>query len=299
MAKEIRISTVALPNGGVNVFLGNGQAVVDARNFGIRVRGRLLSDPANLQVGIQSGFRRSAPSTTTPSPEALGGVLAFRSQSLGRGEFAGPHRRLTGDRHQRPAPGRAGPQRCDGRRVFAFSGPQVNASSINSGNGVITASVSSYSAHHQRLSRRLRRIGYTRSPACRTTTSRPFATLPQTVDGVTLRVLPAATPAAGDSFKIEPTRGTAANINALITDTARIAAAPAGARLVPANLGKRRLERHRGDDTAGRRQPDAGGDGDLHLRHHLQRERNRHRRMTGLTHTPGMTLSYNGWAPSG
>ena len=296
MAKEIRISTVALPNGGVNVFLGNGQAVVlDARNFGIGYAAD-PSDPANLQVGIQSGSTFRAFDDNTVTGGALGGVLAFRSQSLdvaenSLGRIAGSLATAINAQHQ------AGQDRngAMGGAFFAFSGPQVNASSINSGNGVITASVSSYSA----LTTSDYRVDYGASGYTVTRLSdnnqQTFATLPQTVDGVTLS-LASGTPAAGDSFKIEPTRGTAANINALITDTARIAAAlPVRASVATANLGSGGLSVTGVTPPAGANLTQAvtvtftsattfnvSGTGTGNP--------------TGLTYTPGMTLSYNGWS---
>src|SRR5581483_6782896 len=55
-------------------------------------------------------------------------------------------------------------------------------------------------------------------------TTQTFATLPQTVDGVKIDIT-SGTPAAGDTFQIQPTRNAAANISVAISDPAGIAAA--------------------------------------------------------------------------
>jgi len=55
-------------------------------------------------------------------------------------------------------------------------------------------------------------------------TSSSYATLPQTIDGVELSVV-SGTVAAGDSFLVQPTRNGARDIDGLISDTAKIAAA--------------------------------------------------------------------------
>ncbi|MFX8875714.1 hypothetical protein ABTM97_19290, partial [Acinetobacter baumannii] len=69
-----------------------------------------------------------------------------------------------------------------------------------------------------------------------------FASLPQTIDGVSIS-LASGTPVAGDSFLVQPTRAAAATLTSLITDPARIAAAfPVRASTNQANLGSASLQ---------------------------------------------------------
>lgn len=295
MAKEVRISTVAGTNGAINVFLSNGQPLVlDARNFSIGIEDD-PADAANKVVGVQTGSQFRAFDDNTVTGGALGGVLAFRSQTLNTaenslGRIAGALATAFNAQHA------VGQDRTGvaGGAFFAFSGAQAQSHSQNTGSAVLSASVSNYSA----VTTSDYRVNYDGANYVVTrladNNQQSFASLPQTVDGVTLALTSGAA-AAGDSFRIAPTRAAAAGISALISDPALIAAAlPVRAAGNSANLGNGalRVASVTPPATANLTQAvtltftsattfNVSGTGTGNP--------------SGVTYTPGMTLGYNGW----
>lgn len=296
MAKEMRITAVVQPNGSANVFLANGEAVVlDARSFTLGAQ----PDPtnaANLRVGMVTNGNFRAFDDSMISGGALGGVLAFRNQALdvaenALGRVAATFAQAFNAQHQ------VGQDRNGalGGAFFSVPGPQVQTSAQNTGSAVMTASVANYQA----VTTSDYRLSYDGSNYTVTRlsdrNSQTFASLPQTIDGVTLS-LSSGTPAAGDSFLVQPTRAAASGIVSLVSDPATIAAAlPVRASTASANLGSASLRVGTVTPPAGANltQPvtitftsattfNVSGTGTGNP--------------TGLTYTPGMTLSYNGWS---
>ncbi len=295
LAGEVRVSTVAVANGGVNVFLSNGQPlVVDARSFALAARTD-PADAANLAVGTEAGGVFSPFNESAVAGGALGGTLAFRTQgldlaqnSLGRialamSEAVNAQHAMGVDRNG-----------AVGGAVFAVIGPQVLGNSGNAGNAMIAAVLTSQAA----LTTSDYRLVYDGANYSLTrladNTQQTFATLPQTVDGVAI-TLASGSAAAGDSFLIRPTRMAAGNVSALVTDPARVAAAlPVRAAIAIANAGSGSLRVTTTPPPAGVNltQPvtitftsattfnvSGAGTGNP----------------VGLTYIAGMTLSYNGW----
>jgi flagellar hook-associated protein 1 len=124
-----------------------------------------------------------------------------------------------------------------GGNFFSIGGPQVNASTGNTGTAVIAASLSSASA----LTTSDYRLDYNGAAYTVTRLSdgvqQGFASLPQTVDGFTLNLASGAV-SAGDQFLIRPTLAGAGSIGLAITNTAGLAlAAPIRATQGNANTG--------------------------------------------------------------
>jgi flagellar hook-associated protein 1 FlgK len=110
-----------------------------------------------------------------------------------------------------------------GTDLFAVGSARALPNGLNKGTAVIGASITNYSA----LTTSDYRIKYDGSNytvmRMSDSTTSTFASLPQTVDGVTL-ALSSGAMAAGDSFLIEPTRAGVASLGVLISDVNRVAA---------------------------------------------------------------------------
>lgn len=223
----VRVSVIVQDDGAYNVFIGSGQPLVAGTlAFGVEA----MRDPLN-PTAMTLGYR--SPAGLTALPEAsisggrLGGLLAFRSQSLdpaqnalGRVAIAlaqtfNAQHALGQDLHGNL-----------GTDFFAVGDPQVTHPTSNGGTAQISASfaadaasaltTSNYRLTYDGVNYTLLRLS--------DHTQQTFATLPQTVDGFTL-TLDSGTPAIGDSFLIRPTAAGASTLDVLVTDPARIAAA--------------------------------------------------------------------------
>jgi flagellar hook-associated protein 1 FlgK len=172
----------------------------------------------------------------------------------------------------------------------------VLSRSTNTGTAVMAASVSNVNAltaSDYRLT--CTAAGYTVTRLSDNTTT-AYATLPQTVDGVTISVASGAA-VAGDSFLIEPTRNAARGMAMNLTDPAQIAAAaPIRTAAAGANTGSGAISAGTVNapppPNANLLQPvtitftaagtfNVVGIGTLNP--------------TGVAYTPGGNISYNGW----
>ncbi|MGQ0509161.1 MAG: flagellar hook-associated protein FlgK [Betaproteobacteria bacterium] len=220
-----RASVVEKSDGGMDVFLGNGQAlVVGGRAYVLDVRADPL-DPAHLSIGLRSGATQVGFRPRDLEGGELGGLLAFREgtldparNALGRiaivlaAEFNGQHR-LGVDRSGQP-----------GGDVFVAGASQCNASANNAGSAQMAASLidvaaltdSDYRVQWDGVAWQVTRLA--------DGAVQGFATLPQTVDGIAISVTSGA-PATGDAFLVLPTRNGAAGFAALLRSADQIAAA--------------------------------------------------------------------------
>ena len=294
MAKETRISAVSLADGGINVFLGNGQALVLGTQSYPLAAQTDPANPKNMVVGMMAGTKFQPFPQSTLTGGELGATLSFRQSlesaenSIGRlaitlaASFNAQHdvgQDLNGNM---------------GTDFFAAGTPQSLGNANNTGNAVLGAAItnpgvlttSDYRLAYDGTNYNLTRLS--------DNTQQSFATLPQTVDGVTISLASGA-PAAGDSFLIQPTKAGASAFSALISDPTRVAAAlpvrgaapstntgtgtfrvdgvtpPAGA-----NLSQAVTITFTGPNTFNVTGTGTGNP-------------------TGLTYTPGMKISYNGW----
>jgi len=228
--KEVNATVVKQGDGSYNVSVGSGQLlVVGGKAYGLQAV-QSKSSPSQLEVaaGTSSGaIVRLQQSSITGGN--LGGLLAFRSQSLSQTQnqlgliatgVAGTfnqQNQLGQDLNGNPA--------SVSNSFFTDPVPVVNSNTANTGNGVVTAGISDYS----------KLVGSDYSLAYDGTnytltrlsdnTSASYSSLPQTVDGVNISLVAGTNPAAGDSFIIHPTINGAANMAVTIIDPARIAAA--------------------------------------------------------------------------
>jgi len=110
-----------------------------------------------------------------------------------------------------------------GGNVFSVPAPTWSANVNNTGSAVLAPSVADAGALAASDYELRFASGNWTVTRLSDNTTQTFATLPQTVDGVTFAV--SGAPAAGDSFLVQPTRNTARDLTMLVSDPARIAAA--------------------------------------------------------------------------
>ncbi|MCW5622703.1 MAG: flagellar hook-associated protein FlgK, partial [Burkholderiales bacterium] len=222
--KLVRVSTIGLSDGSINVFIGNGQSLVlGAQAFRLEA-GPAADNPQDYGLFYVSGGNRIPLSTANLQGGTLGGLFDFRTQTLDRaqnqlGLVATVLAQTFNDQHAlgMDLEGNLGGE--------FFAVPQANVVP-NQGNGsaVLAASNTNVGA----LTGSDYRVQFV-SGAWTVTrlndgTQNTFATLPQTIDGVTISVA-SGTVLPGDSFLVQPTRNGARDIGGLISDTAKIAAA--------------------------------------------------------------------------
>ena len=290
-------TSVRQGDGTINVFIGSGQSLVaGAQSFTLSVAPS-PDDPTQLEVAYRLGGSTALLPAGSIQSGSLGGLLAFRREALyeaqnSLGRIAAGLARTFNEQHQlgQDLGGSLG------GLFFAEPQPAVTARSTNTGTAVIGAaltdpaalSTSSYRLSHDGSNYQLTRL------SDNTTTS--YATLPQTVDGVTFS-LASGTPSAGDTFLIEPTRHAARDIAMAITDTSRIAAAaPISTAAALANTGSAAISagvvNAPPPPSANLQQPvtitftgagtfDVSGTGTGNP--------------TGLAYTSGGSITYNGW----
>jgi flagellar hook-associated protein 1 FlgK len=225
--KQIRVTTTTQSDGSLNVFIGNGQAVVIGHQAYALQTVAALDDAQRLDVALTgSGGAPLRLPDTLLSGGTLGGLLAFRRESLDGAQnslgriavtlsqtFNAQHRlgqdlsgALGGDFFKAPAP------------------PAVVASSANAGTATISATVTDVAAL-QASDYRLAYSGGNFTLTRLSDNSVVFngASLPPTVDGMSIAV--AGGVAANDSFLIRPVRAGAQNIAVVLNDARSIAAA--------------------------------------------------------------------------
>jgi flagellar hook-associated protein 1 FlgK len=222
----IGAKAVAQSDGAVNVYLSNGQALVVGVTSLNLVATVDPSDPRNLQVALDTGggtLLRFKSSEIVGG--SLAGVLANRDIALTRtqneigriaivlGEAFNAQHRLGQDLNGAP-----------GGDFFDVPPAFVQPTQTNTGTATVSGTIttassltaSDYLLAYDGVNYTVTRLG--------DGNTQTFATLPQTVDGVTISIASGAL-AAGDSFLIQPTRYAARDIDLAIDDPALIAAA--------------------------------------------------------------------------
>lgn len=291
---SIQATAVAQSDGSVNVFFGNGQPAVVGNEAYQLVAKADAADPSQLAVSLQTpgglvGFR-----TSDVGGGTLAGLISFRDVTLPEavnslGRIAMTMAQSFNDQH------RAGMDLTGalGGDFFGVAVPNVVPNAGNTGGAALSAAVSNYAS----LGNSDYRVSYDGTNYLVTRLSdgnaQSFAALPQTVDGVDISVT--GTPAAGDSFLVQPTHDGARDFAVLISDASRIAAAsPVRSASSRSNIGNATISAPvvAAPPNANLTQPvtitftstgtfDVSGTGTGNP--------------TGLVYTPGGSLTYNGW----
>ena len=236
--QQLGATSVTQSDGSVNVFLANGQAIVVGEESFKLTAAPDPTDPRALQVGLQTGATVLNFNAGDLSGGSLGGLLAYRANVLDTtqnslGRIAIGVAQSFNDQHKLGIDlnGQLGTD------FFKAPVPHVQSSVSNTGSANLSATLASASAlTTSDYSLRYNAGSYTLTRLS-DNTQQTFATLPQTVDGVSI-VLASGTPANGDSFLIQPTRFAAGEIRVVSSDATRIAAgAPIRTAVTTTNTG--------------------------------------------------------------
>lgn len=224
----VRVSTVPQSDGSLSVFIGSGQPVVMGNQAYQLKAVQASDDPSRTTVAmIGVGATALILPESQVSGGSLGGLLKFRSQSLDGAQNALGRIALTlaqnfNDQHKlgQDLTGALG------QNLFNLSVPKVIPDSFNTGTG--SPSVSIDAANIAQLTTSDYQLSFLggnyRLTRLADNQVQSFATLPQTVDGMTIN--PGSwSPGAGDRLLIQPTRSGANAISVAFSDPNQVAAA--------------------------------------------------------------------------
>jgi flagellar hook-associated protein 1 len=233
LSQYVSVQTASQGNGEVNVYIGNGQALVTGGSAQTLTTIPNAYDPSQLDIGITSGgsSATTADITSEVSGGELGGLLSARSQVLDPatnaiGQIAVAVATIV-NQQQQSGMDSTGAQ---GQPMFAVGGVQVLPDSNNAGSGALTVTRTDLSE----LTTDDYELQYTggASPWQLTdvTTGQSVAltgsgTSASPLEAAGLSIVVGGTPQDGDSFLIQPTAGAAAGFSMELTSPSQIAAA--------------------------------------------------------------------------
>ena len=223
--QEVKTNVVKQSNGTLNVFIGAGQSLVVGEKPIVLKAVQSLSDPSRLEIAYDSGSSIIRAQQNSFQGGNLGGLLDFRNESLDAAQNAlGRVAIVLADTFNQQHQLGQDLNGDLGGNFFNQSVPLVNSNSGNTGSATINASIASSSALTG-SDYSLRFDGGTAYTLTRLSdnTVTSFATLPQTVDGLTIATSGGAV--TGDRYMIRPTVNGARDIAVAISDTSKIAAA--------------------------------------------------------------------------
>lgn len=299
----VRVSTVTQSDGSYNVFIGAGQPlVVGSRPYLLKAVSA-PDDAERVTVGLVGvAGTATAVSESQITGGSLGGLLRFRSQSLDEaqnalGRIAVTFAQNVNDQH------RLGQDLTGamGQALFSVLPPLASPNSLNTGSGapavsIDTATIAELTTSDYQLGFVGGNYRLTRLADGQVQT---FATLPQTVDGMTIA---AGTwlPNANDSVLIQPTRSGAHAIAVAFSDVRQVAAAaPVRSAAALSNGGTARI-------SAG--SVNGPPPVNVNLQHRVSITFTSATTFdvvdvtagatlaSGVAYTPGATISYNGWS---
>ena len=240
--KLVSAKVIRQSDGGYNVTIGTGQALVVGETPLRLATVASADDPRQLDVGYVFTGAPVPIDGRSLTGGSLGALLQFRSESLdpaqnALGRIAVGLGQMFNDQHRlgQDLNGAAG------GNFFAVPTPAVTPRSGTT--AVVTGAITSVSAlttSDYRLA--FDGTSYSVTRLSDNVVSGPFATLPQTVDGVSLS-LGSGTPAAGNSWLIQPTRFGARDLGLAVNDPSLVAAAaPVRSSAPVSNLGSATID---------------------------------------------------------
>ncbi|MBP6058465.1 MAG: flagellar hook-associated protein FlgK [Nitrosomonas sp.] len=228
LSKLINTDTIRQNDGTVNVYIGNGQAlVVGSQTLSLKAIAS-PDNPDNLTIGLMSGGNTIQLPERQVTGGALSGILSFRSVTLDSAQNALGRIAMTlaqtfNEQHQLGIDLNGDM----GGDFFSVSSPKVTSALTNDSTSNITAGISDFSAlttsnyrfSYDGINYTLTRLSDNSSIS---TSVAPSGATPLTLDGVSVT---GATILPNEKFLIQPTASGAKNIAVNITDTTKIAAA--------------------------------------------------------------------------
>lgn len=245
LSQEIRVTTVAQPNGAVDVFIGNGQSLVVGNQVSSLQTVASATDPTSFDVAYFNNGKLAKIQQSELQGGNLGGYLAFRQNILdpavnSLGRIAIGLAETFNQQHQQGMD----LQGALGTAFFSSAAPRATAASTNLGTGALTATITDASALTARdYSVQFDGVSYNIFDTASNSLVQSFTAAQLTAGqvvtgtGITLQLTGAAV--AGDSFLVRPTADAARGITLNITDPAKIAAAsPVRSNAPVTNMGK-------------------------------------------------------------
>ena len=228
LSQYIGVSTLPQANGSEDIYIGNGQALVSGAVAQPLTTIPGAYDPTQLNIGIQNGAGVTDITSSMTGGE-LGGLLSARNQvinptqnALGRISVAVAT--LVNQQQQSGLTLNGTP----GQPMFTVGGVQVLPNSGNTGSATVSVSRGSLSQLTtdnytlQYTAGAWKLTDQTTGQAVSTTGSGTSAS-PLTGAGLSITIT--GTPAANDSYLIEPTAGASGGLTMQLTSPAQIAAA--------------------------------------------------------------------------
>ncbi len=222
--QQVSASVVSDGNGNYNIFIGNGQAlVVGGSTYNLSVAQSNL-DPTQLAVAYTANNKTTTLPDSALTGGQLGGILAFRDQSLNSAQNQlGLLALNIGTQFNNQQALGVDLNGKQGAPLFTVGSPTVTSASSNSGTGALAASISDPT---QLTGQDYQLTNNNGTYVLSTTTGSTVATFtsfPQTVAGLTLNM--SGAPQNGDRFLIRPTANSADQFSVALTNPAGIAAA--------------------------------------------------------------------------
>jgi len=218
---------VVQSDGTYNLFLASGQALVIGQDAYAMQAVADTADPRKLQITLSLGTGGAPLRLATSDVQGgkLGGILSYRDGALAEAQNElGRIAVVLSDAFNRQHRLGIDLDGQAGGNVFSTAAPGWAANATNAGSAALGVSIADANALTA-SDYTLRYDGASWSVTRHSdNTTQTFATLPQTVDGVSFAVA-SGTVAAGDSFLVQPTRYAARDIAMLIVDPAKVAAA--------------------------------------------------------------------------
>ncbi|HWF98320.1 MAG TPA: flagellar hook-associated protein FlgK [Steroidobacteraceae bacterium] len=229
LSQYVSVQTNTETNGEVDVYVGSGQALVTGATASKLTTIAGAYDSSQLDIGLVGGGGSTADITTEIAGGELGGLLSARSQVLD------PARNAIGqvsvavaaivNQQQQSGMDLTGAQ---GQPMFSVGGVQVLPDSGNTGSASLTVTRGSLSA----LTTDDYRLQYS-AGAWQLTDVTTGQSVAMTGNGSNatpfqaagLSIVTGGTPAAGDSFLIQPTAAATAGFGVELTSPSQIAAA--------------------------------------------------------------------------
>jgi len=220
-------SVTVVPEGDqYNVFIGNGQPLVLGSVASKLTTTPSASNSANLDVAYDNNGQIEPISESNLPGGTLGGLFAFRTNSLSPIQNAiGQVAIVLGSALNAQNELGQTTSGAMGGALFNIATPLVNTNSSNTGNAVLSATITNpgaITADNYTLS--YDGTNYTVTDTTTNTVDSTSATLPVTVDGVTYNLSSGAMN-TNDSFTISPAANGATDFSLVTTDPTAIASA--------------------------------------------------------------------------
>ena len=246
LAEKVDLSLTRQEDGALNVFIGNGQALVMGGSANQLVTDNFSGDPINPDIGIRIGSGQPMNITRFMSGGEIGGLLDTRANLLNTSQNELGLISLTLATKFNEQNGLGLDLNGDlGKDIFKLPDVVVNTGVKNVATGlpgVTIGDVTQLTPSDYRLSYSGTDFQLTRLPANTAVTLTPDPSDPNILvgDGLRIDTNSIAAPESGDNWLIQPTRFAASRLEVEMKDPVGIAAA-SGALAGAANKGDARL----------------------------------------------------------